>query len=295
MMQRTLCALVASAALSLGFQAVAQEGAALPKVIRVFREEIKQGREAAHVKSEASFSKMQMKYKYPAYVLGLDAAAGPSEAWFIEGHDSFESIQNADMSVEKNNAMKADFTTFESTDGELRTNSRTMLAVLRPELSYKAGQFMGMLPKMRYMSTTIVRIRPRTDIRLAELGRKAVAAYERAMLEQPVATYQVVSGGVSGMYLLFAPMQSMKSMDEAPERQRAVAQALGTEGAMAFVKAAGEVIVSEDVLLLEMNPKMSYVSKEFAAGDPDFWNPKSEPAVKPAKAKSAEKPAAPGQ
>ncbi len=293
-MNRTVCALVASAALSLGFQALAQEGASLPKVIRVFREEIKQGREAAHEKSEASFPKLLTKYKYPANLLGLWAVAGISEAWFIEGHDSFESVERADAAVDKNAAMRTEMSNFDSTDGELRANSRTMLAVLRPDLSYKADQFMGVLPKMRYISTTVVRIRPRTDVQLAELGRKAVAAYERAMLDQPVATYQIVSGGASGMYLLFAPMRSMKTLDEAPERQRAMVQALGTEGAMAFTRAASEVITSEEVLLLAMSPKMSYVSKEFAAVDPEFWNPKPE-AAKPAKAKPAEKSGTSGQ
>src|SRR5579872_6527569 len=93
MRHKTVCALVASMALALGVQAVAQETPTVPKVIRIYREDIKQGREAAHEKSEAAISKFEMKYKYPANVLGLSAVAGPSEAWFIEGHDSFESVE----------------------------------------------------------------------------------------------------------------------------------------------------------------------------------------------------------
>ena len=38
----------------------------------------------------------------------------------------------------------------------------------------------------------------------------------------------------------------------------------------------------EEATLLTINPKMSYVSKEFAAGDPDFWTPKLARAARPA-------------
>jgi hypothetical protein len=37
---------------------------------------------------------------------------------------------------------------------------------------------------------------------------------------------------------------------------------------------APEVVQSSESLLFAFNPRMSYVSKEFAAGDPEFWNPK---------------------
>jgi hypothetical protein len=41
-----------------------------------------------------------------------------------------------------------------------------------------------------------------------------------------------------------------------------------------FLKSAGEIIAGEEAILFGINPKMSYVSKEFAAGDPEFWTPK---------------------
>ena len=42
-------------------------------------------------------------------------------------------------------------------------------------------------------------------------------------------------------------------------------------------------MVNEESTLLTINPKMSYVSKEFAAGDPDFWTPKPVRAARPAR------------
>jgi hypothetical protein len=34
------------------------------------------------------------------------------------------------------------------------------------------------------------------------------------------------------------------------------------------------LIAGEESTLFAIDPKMSYVSKEFAAGDPEFWTPK---------------------
>ena len=146
---------------------VAAQEESLPPVLRIFREEIKQGKSAAHEKTEASFVKMLTKHKYPNYSLACDVVAGPSEAWFFEGHDSFKSVENAEMMVEKNPAIRADFSLLDATDGELRVNSSTMLAVFRDDLSYRAVQFATELGKTRYFTMSIVRARPYMDARLA--------------------------------------------------------------------------------------------------------------------------------
>ena len=288
MNRRVLCALGANVVLATMLPAIAQEAPALPKVLRIFREEVKQGKSTAHEKTEASFVKMFTRNKYPVYSIGCYVLAGPSEAWFFEGHDSYKSIENVENIIEKNAAMKADFATLESLDGELRTNSSTMVAVLRDDLSYRTAQFAQELPKTRYFTISIVRIRPYTDLRLAETAKQAIAATEKANSEVPVATYQVTSGGPAGMYMLFSPMKSLETMDEAPARSRALMQAMGMDNAMAFYKSASEIITNVQTVLLGIDPKMSYVSKEFAAQDPDFWTPK--PAMaKPAAPKPAEK------
>lgn len=273
------------------FQAAAQDAPGLPKVLRIFREEIKQGKSAAHEKSEASFAKMFGKYKYGAYTLGCVMVAGPSEAWFFEGHESIKSIQNVDATVDKNAAMKAEFATLDGADGELRTNSTTMIAVLRDDLSYRADEFAKDLAKTRYFELTIMRVRPFLDARFAELGKQVIAADQKAGLEVPNATYQVVTGGPTGTYLLFAPMKSLDTLDDTPNRSKAMLGAMGMEKASALYKNASEVIASVQYLLLSINPKMSYVPKEVAEQDPEFWTPK--PATTSAKpARPAEKPPA---
>ena len=285
---RVLGAVCATAFFVPIFPAAGQESPALPKVLRIFREEIKQGKSMAHEKSEAAFIKAAGRYKYPIYSIGCDMLAGPSEAWFFEGHESFKSIGDVEGMIDKNPSMRAEFGILDAADGEVRTSSTTMVAVLRDDLSYRASQFAQDLPKTRYFSLSIVRIRPYSDMRLAELGKQAIAASEKANSEEPVATYQVVAGGPAGMYMLFTPMKSLGTMDDAPARTKAMIAAMGMDKGMAFYKSAGEIITGSQSLLLAINPKISYVSKEFAAQDSDFWTPKAAVA-KPAAAKPAEK------
>jgi hypothetical protein len=102
----------------------------------------------------------------------------------------------------------------------------------------------------------------------------AIGAAEKSRDDQPVVTYQVISGAANGMYLIFEPTAELKTLDNAPTRSRARYQAMGEAGTKRFIKGASETIVSQETLLFQINPKMSYVSKEFAAGDPDFWTPK---------------------
>jgi hypothetical protein len=85
-------------------------------------------------------------------------------------------------------------------------------------------------------------------------------------------------------------MKSLDTVDESNSRGKAMMEAMGMETAVALYKGASEVINSSQLFLLAINPKMSYVSKEMAAADPDFWNPKATvTTAKPAAPKAAEK------
>ena len=59
---------------------------------------------------------------------------------------------------------------------------------------------------------------------------------------------------------------------------------MGEEGRARISKLQQEALLSSNSQVFAFSPKMSYVSKEFAANDPDFWTPKP-PAPKPAEAK----------
>jgi hypothetical protein len=51
---------------------------------------------------------------------------------------------------------------------------------------------------------------------------------------------------------------------------------------------ARDAYLSTESNLYVLSPEMSHVSREFAAGDPQFWSPKSPPAAIPAKPKEGD-------
>ena len=255
-----------------------------PKVIHIQREDIKEGKSAAHAKSEAHFvqAMTRMKKKFPSTFLGLSSVTGPSQVWFMEAHASFASIAETTAFEDETPV----FATLDAQDGEYRTSSRGIIAVYRSDLSYHGAQLMESLPKARFFNVITIRIRFEHDAEFAELAKTALEAAEKSASDQPVAVYQVVSGMAAGTYMLMEPSASLKALDDAPARSRALMQAMGESGAKKFLKSAGEIIAGEEPVLFAIDPSMSYVSKEFAAGDPEFWTPM------PAKISAKPKPAA---
>ena len=74
--------------------------------------------------------------KAPVTVLGLSSVSGAPETWLIEAHDSFASIEEVDMSVHPTASAPA------SAPGDLLPPSTTLIAVYRPDWSYRPAEAM---------------------------------------------------------------------------------------------------------------------------------------------------------
>jgi hypothetical protein len=256
-----------------------QEESPAPRVLMVVREQIKEGREAAHVKSEEAWPRLFQKGNVPRHYLGMTAESGPSEVWFLEPFDSFAAMEKVHADFDRS-PLAPELAVANAGDGELRTGSRTLLSVFRGDLSYHPGEAMASMPKCRHMAVTIRHIKYGHDAEMAQLARMVIAGDEKSNSGQPMLTYQVVSGAASGTYLSFSPMDSLERMDAGPGRTAAARQAMGERDQKHFDALAQEVVQSSESLLFAFEPRMSYVSKEFAAEDPEFWNPKPTPPAK---------------
>jgi len=256
-----------------------QEESPAPRVLMVIQEQIKEGREAAHARAEEAWPRIFQKGNVTTHYLGMTSESGPSVAWFLEPYDSFGAMEKARAEIEKSFA--ADLEKANVEDGDLRTGSRTLLTVFRGDLSYHPAEAVASLKKSRHMGVIVLRIKYGRDADLEQLAKLLIEGDEKSNSNQPVLAFQVVSGGTSGTYLLFSPMDSLARMDSAPARMAASRQAMGDRGQKHFDMLAPEVVQSIENLLFAFDPRMSYVSKEFAAADPDFWNPKPNPPAKP--------------
>ena len=116
-------------------------------------------------------------------------------------------------------------------------------------------------------------------------------ARDKAKAEISAAVYQVVAGTPGTTYMTFRPMKSLAEYDLRVGPR--VREAMGDDQRKKADKVASESIMFTETSIYAFNPRMSYLSKEFIAGDPAFWNPPMEVATKPKPKKRAPKPAPP--
>jgi hypothetical protein len=263
-----------------------------PQVLRIIRQTMKPGAVAEQEKLATTAARALARAKYPANFLALSSMSGEPETWIVESHDSFASLEAAATFVEKTPAVKWWLSQYEAQSGASVTQIRRLLAIYRPDLSYRGDQLASDLPKMRYVSVVMVRLLPARDADFGEAVRLVKGAYEKSASDQPLVVYHLVSGAPGPAYLFLSPMVSLKTMDDSPARGKAMREALGEDAAAKTLKISAEVTAASESFLFALNPRLSYVSKEFAAVDPDFWTPRLPKPTAPAAAVALPAPAA---
>lgn len=222
-----------------------------PNLIRVVR----QGNIGPYITGQA-----------PVNVLSMSAISGPAEDWLIEMHDSFASLETVDKVLNRASPLTPkDAAPFP----DLLADSQTLIASYRPTLSYRADEGMQMFPKMRYLDIAVIRIRVGTESDLARLLKLRSFSLGSVNADRPEIVYQVVSGAPAGVYLVLAPMTSLRTLDNG--RADTPAYAEGAEQDARKIVAGTELAWEHVWLRIESHG--SYVSDEFAAQDPNFWRP----------------------
>lgn len=256
-----------------------------PKVLYIVREDIKPGMMPAHTKHSANFASIFGKLQTPNHRIALVPMAGSeNEVVYLTGADTFAQLEGMLQATDKKmgaatGATRSDLTRLEGEAPQLHSAMRDLLAIYRPELSFNPGV---VLPQMRYFNITTVRLRPGKDAAYAEYVQKILnVARDKAKVDNfHAAVFQVISGTAGGTYMIFRPMKSLAEMDANINMR--VRAAMGDDMRKDADKAYNDVVMSSETSTYWMTPEMSYVDKQFAAVDPGFWNPKTEPvAVKP--------------
>ena len=260
---------------------VAQEASSQspPKVLQIFVESVKPGKGAAHEKVEIGWPQAFRKAKWPTRYLAMTSLSGPGEAWFMSGYESFAALEADQKNIEKAPTLAKELERLSQLDGELLSGTRGVLAVYRPELSYRPD--IG-LADMRYFALTIITLKPGYDSAFADVRKLVHAGHDKANMDEHWAMYQVTSGMTGPAYLLLIPMKSLQEADVAQESHgKPYGDALGDAGRKQLRDFARTAVESTETKLFAFSPKMSYPSDEWVAQDPQFWTPKTVAAAKP--------------
>src|SRR5579863_422595 len=153
-MKRNVCLWAAWVAVSVSVPLIAQEP---PRLLRIYREEIKPGRNAAHEKVEMGYVRAFSKTKYANY-LGMDSITGTNEAWFIEPYQSYAEMENS-IQISESPALKGELAVLDAQDGEVRTGGRVMIATRNQDMSYPGIGQQEPFGKNRYVQAQLIRIR----------------------------------------------------------------------------------------------------------------------------------------
>ena len=240
---------------TLALCAAAQTPSEPPGLIRVIRGETKSDPIQAYVNSRAATP-----------VIGMNAVSGTAETWLLELHDSFASIEDVDRTLGSADPARV---MVPDADGML-TSSRKLIAIYRPGLSYRGDQAIRMFPRAHYFHVSIYRVRTGADVDFAELVKLRRFSLDSINLDRPDIAYQVISGGPSGTYIFLAPLVSLKTLDEGRTAPPPYAQAAADKALKKFEESE----IGREHLLFRVEPRLSYVSDEFANVDAEFWRPK---------------------
>jgi hypothetical protein len=284
-MKKSLLLLVVVALSAVYAQVFAQErrDPGPPKVLYIVKEDIKPGMMDAHSKHSANFANIFRTLDTPNHRIALAPVAGSeNEVVYLTGCDSFKELEDILNGTDKkmgsaSGNMKAELDRLGKEAPLLHAGMRDMFAIFRPELSFNPGVD---IRTMRYFSITTLRVRPGHDAQFAEYAQKLIAAAQKAKVTNyHTALFQVISGAPGGTYLLFRPMKSLAEFDD-PVGMKLRAS-MGNDERKDLDKEAAEIYMSSETSTYWFAPSMSYVEKEFAAGDPSFWNPKPAMMAKP--------------
>jgi hypothetical protein len=243
--------------------AVAQTIADPPPLLEIVR---KPGVAAAPVRPYA-------EARATVNVLALAAVTGLPESWFIETHLNYASIEALDKALAAVGPPRALTAFGEAGQDDVLAPARTMIAVYRPGYSYRPEQAARSLARARYLHVTVYRVRGGTESDFGTLVNLRRANLDSMNLDRPDIAYEVISGAPSGTYLFLSPIASLRTMDDGVPDTPVYAQ--GIAEAHAKAKAANAPAeIGREHLLFRLDPRLSYVSDDFAAADTAFWRGK---------------------
>lgn len=270
LLQRSLPALAVLAA-----GVTAAYGQALPtsqpKLLTIYRERIKVGHAAAHVKTESGWPAAYAKANSPDYYLAMASISGPSEVWFIAPWDSYTAWGKAMTRDEANAELTAELDRLSMADAEHVEDLRVIEALARPDLSH--GGFPD-LNKTRFWEITIFRTRPGHSDQFASAAKAYKAVASRALPKAAWRVYQVSAGLPGPVFLVFSSVNTFGELDAMMANDEAAMKAMTPEEQAALQKFSAEGLLSVETNRYRLDPSMSYVPAETKAADPAFWSKK---------------------
>jgi hypothetical protein len=270
-MSRLTASLVAVLLVVSASTAVAQSlPTSQPNYLQIYREEVKLGHSADHVKVEAGWPAAYEQAKSPYTYIALESMTGPPEVWFVSPFDSQKAMEDS-QNREKEPVLAAWLARLSKADAEHISANRSILAMARKDLSYGAYPETA---KQRFYEITIFRVRPGHERGFEAAAKAYGAACKRGAPQSSFRVYEIMAGMPSPTYLVFGSVPAYGVFDRVMADSEATMKAATEEERNALEKFSLEGLMNSETIRFRLDPTMSYVPKETRAQDPAFWMPK---------------------
>lgn len=244
-----------------------------PQMLVLVHQEFVPGKAGERRKLEVAIVRACTKLNVPNSWIDLESITGPPEALSFDPFDSFEHVDSAFAGWQEIFAAHPEIARNQEDLDALVTSERTIIAVRRDDLGYRTQSID--FSKARFLRVLEVRLNPGHESDFVEAFRSLGSAYERVSVDLPWVVYQVNSGMPTPAFIVFVPMRALKQNDDLLNRLRGLREAEGEEAAQRTEQIARDAYAFTESNLYAISPEMSKVSKEFAEGDPAFWNANS--------------------
>lgn len=272
--------IVSASILSAQDNKVANLAAAPPNLVLLLHQEIQQGKTAERQKLESAISRACDRLETPSDWIDLQSVTGAREALFFNPFASFEDLGKSEIEWGQFFAAHPELSRMKEEVEGLVLNDRTSIAARRNDLGYLADSID--LSEARYMRVLDIRLFPGHEKDFIEAIKILADAYAKLQADTPWVVYQVDVGVPTPAFLVFMPMPELKPNDDLLSWRANLMEAEGEQAADTLQRIAREAFASTETNLYAVRPEMSHVSKEFAAGDPEFWTHKTAPDPAPA-------------
>lgn len=241
---------------------------AQPKLMTIYREQVKVGHGPAHAKTEAGWPAAFAKAKSPDYYLALVSMTGPNEAWFISPWDSYTAWGKQMARDEANAELSAELERLQAADAEHLEGFRALEAMARPDLSH--GKYPD-LSKTRFWEITLMRVRPGHEDKFEAAAKTYKAMATRSEPNASWRVYQITAGMPGPTFLIFSSVSAFGDFDAMMASGEAMWKTIKPEEKAVFDKFGAEGLVNAETNRYRLDPTMSYVPAETRAADPAFW------------------------
>lgn len=251
-----------------------------PKFLQIYREQVKMGRAADHAKWEAGWPAAYERNKSPYSYIALNSLTGPNEVWYVSPFATQAAYGESMAREDADSALRAELDRLSRGDAEFVSESTSLQALARPDLSY--GNFPD-LAMMRFWEITTYRVKPGHEDAFAAAAKAWAAATGRIAPGTSWRTYEVVAGAPGGTYLVFSSHAGFGEFDKGATDGEATFKSLSFDERTALDKYWSDAALSTVSNRFRLDPGQSFVPAETRQKDPAFWMPKPAAAKAPAK------------